>query len=490
MIRRRDFLRATLITASALVLPACGGDPETPDPGRTLTDGSANFPQSVASGDPKPTSVVLWTRVQDGDAAADLDLELEVATDEAFTKLLALDAGKAKLKALAKYDHCAKVKLAGLTAATTYYYRFIYVKGDKNLVSHVGRTKTAPAADADVTVKFAYVSCQDYIGRFYNAYLLLAQEDLDFVVHLGDYVYETTGDPSFQNTSGRAVTFTDEKEAIALDAKGKVYFAAKSLSNYRDLYKTYRSDAALQKVHELFPMIITWDDHEFSDDCYGATATYFDGKQDEADLGRRKAANQAWFEYQPVDYLAGDDFQYDPAASFPGDLEIYRDFVFGKNVHLVMTDLRTHRADHLIPEDAFPGAVALDQAALTAELGAVPAFAGAYIDVETFLAGAYKTSLTGVAMAAGFDAAKVTGKISVAFINALAAKLNPSSRWPSRSSRSTRRRRPGWRRASPSRTSESRASTAPSAPAIWCSRTPSISTPGCATRPRTGPRKT
>jgi alkaline phosphatase D len=427
MIRRRDFLRATLITASALVLPACSSDPDPATPGRTLTDGSASFPQSVASGDPKPESVVLWTRVEDKDAAsADLDLELEVATDEGFTKLLSLDAGKAKLKALARYDHCAKVKLAGLSAATTYYYRFIYVKGDKNLVSHVGRTKTAPAADADVAVKFAFVSCQDYIGRFYNAYLLIAQEDLDFVVHLGDYVYETTGDPSFQNTSGRSVTFADEKGAIALDAKGQVYHAAKSLSNYRDLYKTYRSDGNLQKVHELFPMIVTWDDHEFSDDSYGATATYFDGKKDETDVDRRKAANQAWFEYQPVDYHASEDFQYDPAAAFPGDIEIYRDFVFGKNVHLVMTDLRSHRADHLIPEDAFPGAIALDQAALTAELGAVPAFAGPYIDVETFLGGAYKTSLAGVAMAAGFDTAKITGKISVAFINALGAKLNPS----------------------------------------------------------------
>ncbi|WP_437928867.1 alkaline phosphatase D family protein [Sorangium sp. So ce291] len=424
MLKRRDFLRATLVTAGALVVPACG-DPEAVNPvipvntERELTDGSELFPQSVASGDPRPDSVVLWARVQDGEG--DLDLEVEVATDAEFTQQVALDAGQAKVKALARHDHCVKVKVRGLAAGTVYHYRFIYVKGDKGYVSRVGRTKTAPAAEADVKVRFAYVSCQDYIGRFYNTHLALAEEELDFFVHLGDYIYETTGDPSFQSTTGRGVDFTDEEGSISL-GEG-TYRAARSLSNYRELYRTYRSDANLQKVHESFPMIAIWDDHEFSDDAHGATATYFNGQEDETDVERRKAANQAWFEYQPVDY--GDDFEYDPGASIPGDIRIYRDFVFGKHVHLVMTDLRSYRPDHLIPEGAFPGKVVVDQAKLLEEFGDPPASAMPYVDdIETYSDGIYASVLAEAAEAVGYDAAEVTGKVSALYINTIVASVN------------------------------------------------------------------
>ncbi|HTN89567.1 MAG TPA: alkaline phosphatase D family protein [Sorangium sp.] len=424
MLKRRDFLRATLVTAGALVLPACG-DPEAVNPvipvdtERELTDGSEFFPQSVASGDPRPDSVVLWARVQDGEE--DLELEVEVATDAEFTQQVALDAGQARVKALARHDHCVKVKVRGLAAGTVYHYRFIYVKGDKGYVSRVGRTKTAPAAEADVKVRFAYVSCQDYIGRFYNTHLALAEEELDFFVHLGDYIYETTGDPSFQNTTGRGVDFTDEDGSISLG--DGAFRAARSLSNYRELYRTYRSDANLQKVHESFPMIAIWDDHEFSDDSHGATATYSNGQEDETDVERRKAASQAWFEYQPVDY--GDDFEYDPGASFPGDIRIYRDFVFGKHVHLVMTDLRSYRPDHLIPEGAFPGKVVVDQVKLVEEFEDVPASAMPYVeDIETFSDGIYASVLAEAAEAVGYDAAEVTGKVSVLYINTIVASVN------------------------------------------------------------------
>jgi alkaline phosphatase D len=431
MLRRRDFLRATVFTAGALLVPGCGDETTptpTPTPERKLEDGTANFPQSVASGDPRSDSVILWARVDDPDqATADLDLEIEIATDEAFTSKISLGAGQAKVKALSKYDHCAKVKITGLTAATTYHYRFIYTKGEKNLVSHVGRTRTAAAADSDVPVKFAFVSCQDFIGRYYNTHIALAQEELDFFVHLGDYIYETTGDPSFQTSKpDRAITFTDEAGALALSDGKTTYYAAKSLDNYRQLYRSIRGDKNLQKVHERFAMIATWDDHEFSNDCYGDTATYFNDEKDEKDPARRKAANQAWFEYQPVDYLGAPDFAYDPAAAVPEDIKIWRDFSFGKHVHLVMTDLRAHRVDGLVPEDALPGAVAVEQAALMAELGSLPALATPYVDVATYQAGIFKTALVAVAAVAGYDPAKITGKISVAFINGVGAKVNPS----------------------------------------------------------------
>ncbi|MFT3764959.1 MAG: alkaline phosphatase D family protein [Minicystis sp.] len=426
MQNRRDFLRATLVAAGALLVPGCGGsETETNPPTRTLTDGAAFFPQAVASGDPRSTSVILWTRVEDPDAAsADATLDLEVSLADDFKTLVELDAAQASIKALAKYDHCTKVKLTGLQPATVYYYRFIYTKGDKYYVSRVGRTKTAPAAEADVPVKFAFVSCQDYIGRFYNVHLALAEEDdLDFVVHLGDYIYETSGDPSFQSQEGRQITFTDQKGAIALGSGDATYYAAASLDNYRQLYRTYRGDAALQGVHAKFALIATWDDHEYSNDSSGALATYFDGTKNELDETRAKNARQAWFEYMPVDYQ-DEGFEYDATKAYPDDIRIYRDFVFGKNVHLVMTDLRTYRTPPLIPADAFPGTVVLDQARLTALLGAVPSAAGPYVDIETYQSGLYKQVLTQAAPTAGFDAAKVTGKISVAFINSLVTKIN------------------------------------------------------------------
>jgi alkaline phosphatase D len=432
MMKRRDFLRATLVTAGGLFVPACSGEsdsPQTPAPPWTLTPGEAYFPQSIASGDPKPGSVILWTRVIDPDNASDLTLHLEIALDSGFKSTLQL-GGQARIQATAEagFDHCAKVKVAGLAAATTYYYRFIYTKGDTHYVSRTGRTRTAPDEDADVPVRFAFVSCQDYIGRYYNTYHHLADPtafDLDFFVHLGDYVYETTGDPSFQLPDpNRKVTFADEAGAISLTATaGSTFYAAKSLDNYRDLYRTYRTDQALQAMHERVPMIPIWDDHEFSDDCFGATATYFGGEQNELDVNRRKAANQAWFEYMPVDYAEGDSFRYDSAKAFPGDIRIYRDFAYGKNVHLVLTDLRSYRPDHQIPEDAFPGKVFADEAALTAAFGTLPALAAPYVSIDDYPM--HKQALTTGAATLGYDAASVAGNLSVFFVNTVALQVDP-----------------------------------------------------------------
>src|SRR5262249_49569994 len=159
--------------------------------------------------------------------------------------------------------------------------------------SQTGRTKTAAAAGDDVPVRFAVASCQDFSGRYYNAwhYLTLLDEDLDFVVFLGDYVYETTGDPTFQSmAAGRAVTFSAAASALTLGNPASPYLAARSVSNYRDLYKTFRSDTFLQKAHERYPFVFVWDDHEYSDDCWGATSTYDDGKTDEKNVERRRNA--------------------------------------------------------------------------------------------------------------------------------------------------------------------------------------------------------
>lgn len=425
---RRAFLRATLVTASAATAAGLGPAGCAKDDGDEgpLQDGAEYFPQSVASGDPRAESVILWTRVEDADLADnDAELELELATDADFMSLVELDGDtRTQVLAQSQFDRCAKAKVRGLMPATTYYYRFIHTRADGRFVSPVGRTKTAPAADSDAKLRFAYVSCQDFNGRYYNAYAHMATMELDFIVHLGDYIYETTGDPTFQKTSGRASTFSDKAGAIAFNVgTEKEYYAASSLSNYRELYRTYRSDPALRKIHETVPMICTWDDHEFTDDAHGAVATYFDGRKDETDPDRRRRANQAWFEYMPVDYQT-EDFEYDPEQAFPGDIQIYRDFTFGKHVRLVMTDLRSYRTDHLIPEGAFPGTVVLTEAELMAELGELPTSASPYIDVDTYAAGAYKTALVAAASELDFDPAVITGNLDAVHVNNLLAKLS------------------------------------------------------------------
>jgi len=219
------------------------------------------FPQSVASGDPRPDSVVLWTRIDNPDIPD--AIQVEVATDEAFTNVVFTR----QLTASADNDWCLKVLVEGLEAYTTYYYRFVYGTGAVMEYSTVGRTKTAPTPEMAVPVRFAVAYGQDYIGRYYNTYLKLLvdhDEDIDFVVHLGDYIYETTGDPAFQDpTDERKIEFDDIDGAIPLGSEDDRYYAAASLSNYRDLYRTYRSDPMLQQVHERWPMIVIWDDHEY-----------------------------------------------------------------------------------------------------------------------------------------------------------------------------------------------------------------------------------
>lgn len=448
MLNRRRFLTGTVLFAGAATL-GCSDDetsptgqpdstdgdttdsettesgdtpqPDVSDPGPK--DGSAWFPQSVASGDPRPASVVLWARVRDPkDGARSVPVVLEVSKSEDFAALIPLradDAAPVALAAVPAQDHCVKVRVEGLEPGTRYYYRFVIEQEGARYSSRVGRTRTAPALETDIPVRFAWVSCQDMNGRFYNAYkrLLTLDPEPDFIVHLGDYIYETTGDPSFQDAgTPRAVTFTDTAGAIVFnEGTESQYYAARSLSNYREIYQQVRADPVLQAVHERFPFIVTWDDHEFSDDAWQAHATYTDGEKDETDETRRRVASQAWSEYMPVDFPDAPDFVYDPSAPLGQDIRLYRDFAFGKHVSLFLTDLRSYRTDHLIPEDAYPGAVAADQDALAAALGDAPTDLTPLIDIDTFAGGVYKAPL--LAMAVTPD--KVTGRIGVSWVNSV-----------------------------------------------------------------------
>jgi alkaline phosphatase D len=324
------------------------------------------FPQSVASGDPTANSVVLWTRAVTSDGGIPTSVDLAVATDQAMTNVVL----SRSIDVDAEYDGVLKVKVDGLLPYHDYYYQFSF--GGNS--SPTGRTRTAPTPDMDVPVRFAVVYCQDYIGRYYNAYLKMLldhDEDIDFVVHLGDYIYETTGDPQFQEQDDeRGIEFEDTEGAISLGSGEDAYYAAASLSNYRDIYRTYRSDEVLQQVHERWPMLVIWDDHEYSDDAWGATATYFDGRADEYDVDRKHNAERAFYEWVPIDAGLDEDGLLDIGADdlYPNAM-IYRDLVYGSNLHLVLTDLRSFRPDHLIPEDAFPGTIAMDEAALAGLVG-------------------------------------------------------------------------------------------------------------------------
>jgi alkaline phosphatase D len=450
-----NFTRRKLLQAIVVVVPAaqaCGSDsppPATPpgpmpdggmpDAGPMIEDGQRYFPQSVASGDPKPDSVILWTRAFD-EALPDGDykMTLQVATDSSFTTML---VSKADLPATRAHDHALKVKLTGLMPKTTYYYRFLYERDNKRLTSKTGRTRTAPAAGADVPVRFAVTTCQDFIGRYYNSWQRLVQldQDLDFVVFLGDYIYETTGDPSFMSAAGaRNVKFSDPASAMTLGTAPATYQAASSVSNYRDIYKTVRSDPFLRAAHERYPFVFIWDDHEYSDDCSGAGATYTDGRVDETNENRRRNSEQAFFEYVPLDHPGVGDGAVDVDAlpRYP-DTEIYRDLAFGKHLRLVVSDYRTYRPDHIVPEEAYPAKVIMDAAVLTAAnlADVFKSDAFAYVDIDAPEYASQKAVLNlayqQLAVAAGLDDAtaatradaNVKGLVSLAYLNAVLAQL-------------------------------------------------------------------
>lgn len=371
MVRRRDFL---LGSVASIVFVACGsstdedpGKPQLPGDNTTVPNGIAPelkdvpvtatssaedsdryFPQGLASGDPKPDRVILWTRAEPTamKSSADEDLELEyiVAKDESLTDIVA----RGKIPAAAVADHTVRIVPTGLDAGRVYWYRF-EIAGK---TTRVARTRTAPSPDSDIPVKFAFCSCQDFIGRYYHSWQAMLDEKagLDFVLFLGDYIYETVNDGRFQTTSpDRTIALPDGMDTSTTQDGSRM--AARTLADYRALYKAYRSDPILKEVHRLYPFIITWDDHEFADDCWQDHSTSFNeldpktgGFTDEANPSRRKAASRAFSEYQPA------DIQHDNRATFPNDIKIYRTVRWGKHVEMFMTDQRMYRDDHLIPE--------------------------------------------------------------------------------------------------------------------------------------------
>jgi len=350
---RRKFIKwgsfLTVSVASTGILTACGGgndDGDSDSSGNAAPPANGSnppagptFAQGVASGDPKPDSIVLWTRVDGANGTDPVNMTVQVATDDAFTKLVVNDT----ISADPSFDYTIRHKVVGLNASTSYFYRFIM--GTTN--STVGRTKTAPADGAGVAqLKFAFISCQDWNANHWGAFDDMLNEDLDFVVHVGDYIYELL--------PARVLTGATEKTHTALTLPngtkmddGSVY--ATTVADYRALYKSYRSDPRLQALHARFPMIAIWDDHEFSDDSWQDHQTYTPTDDQTEQLARRRSANQAWFEFMPADVTLD--------LNNPGfeNIQIYRSFTFGSLATLIMTDERLYRDDHVIPESVSGG---------------------------------------------------------------------------------------------------------------------------------------
>ena len=350
-----------------------------------------SFPQGVASGDPRATSVVLWTRVvRDGDRAGRrVRVRVQVATDAGCVHRVV----DHDVVATAASDHTVRVLITGLRPATAYHYRF---SAGRDTIS--GQTRTAPAAEADVQVNLAWVSCQDYSPGTYGAYRQLILDDearpeadrIHAVVHLGDVIYETRNDVSQTplDDNFQPITLNNPDGTPRVIApfpsgggtRAGLNFAT-TLADYRHLYKTYLSDPDVQAARARWPFVAIWDDHEFTDDCWQSQANYTNGSTlDEGDQTRRVAASQAWFEFVPTQLTGAggvpgvpsesEDFSPVAVSDAPftapdddnfvrepnnvaaiGAISIYRSLRFGKHVELVMTDLRSYRSDHAIPEE-------------------------------------------------------------------------------------------------------------------------------------------
>ncbi len=308
----RFFPIGVLSVGSSVVGSSCSSSKS----GKTFEISRELFPQSVASGDVTQNSAVIWTRTNSDPSP----ILYQIAKDENFENVIYQDV----LTPSAQSDYTLRVKVKNLSPAERYYYRFL--KDD--ISSPIGTFKTLPSSPD--RIRFAFVSCQDYTNGFYSSWYHLAQEDIDFVVHLGDYIYETAGEATFQYAQLRKIKLPPYNVALTLD-------------DYRTLYKIYRSDFYLQLAHERFPFYIIWDDHEYANDAASCLSPD-NGKQvygQDCQIKRRLEASQVWFEYMPADVY------FDPKEEdYKKQIKIYRSFSFGNLATLILTDERLYRSPH------------------------------------------------------------------------------------------------------------------------------------------------
>lgn len=281
------------------------------------------FSLGVASGDPNARSVVLWTKLApdpidpDGGMKPEpVQVAWEIAKDDAMKDIVA----KGTSLATPQLGHSVHVEVPGLEPDRWYWFRFH--AGDAT--SPIGRTRTLPAPGANPEkLRFAFASCQHYETGLFTAYEQMAKDNLDLVCHLGDYIYEYPGaDKRVRKHSG--------------PAKTKI----KTLADYRERHMQYRADPLLHGMHALCPWFVTWDDHEFDNNCASDIQEQQPGGAPMADpvvfLEQRAAAYQAYYEMMPL-----------RKRSLPqgADMLLYRKASFGQLAELFVLDTRQYRTD-------------------------------------------------------------------------------------------------------------------------------------------------
>lgn len=286
-------------------------------PARATTAEPLAFLHGVASGDPLPDGILLWTRVTPtpdslpgSGNGPDVEVTWLIATDKALKNVVATG----KVKATAATDHTVKADVRGLTPATDYWFAF----EAEGVASPTAHTRTAPAADAAVTnLRFGVVTCANWEAGYFASYRHLAsRSDLDAWLHLGDYIYEYgTGEYGTRDTVVRPHIPTHEIITLA---------------DYRARHGNYKTDTDLQSLHAKAPVIAIWDDHEFADNSWSGGAENHTEGAEGTWTARQAAAKQAYFEWMPVR----------PAL----EGTTYRRLRFGKLADLSLLDLRSFRS--------------------------------------------------------------------------------------------------------------------------------------------------
>ncbi|MFE7325098.1 alkaline phosphatase D family protein [Streptomyces sp. NPDC057565] len=308
--------RRTLVKAAAATAVAA---PVLAATSARAADGPA-FLHGVASGDPLPDGILLWTRVTPTPDAvpgsgrgADTAVRWEVAEDKEFARVVAQGSTVAR----AASDHTVKADVRGLAPATAYWFRFSAGDG-AGVLSPAGRTRTAPAPGTTAPgVRFGVVSCANWESGYFSPYRHLAgRADLDAVLHLGDYIYEYA--------SG---SYPDTKYVVR---QHEPTHEILTLADYRTRHGRYKTDSDLQTLHATHPVIAIWDDHEFANDAWSGGAENHTPDTEGAWADRAAGAKQAYFEWMPV------------RASTEGT--VYRRLRFGTLADLHLLDLRTFRS--------------------------------------------------------------------------------------------------------------------------------------------------
>src|SRR5581483_3597581 len=295
-VNRRQFILA----AAALGCPAVWARSATRPSALAWHERRDLYPQGVASGDPHPVSVILWTRRPFERGAQSAQLTVELALDPGFTKVIASAAPPVHADA----DWTCRVLVGNLAPRTVYWYRFTDAQGNG---SRIGRTITAPRDRDTHAVKFAFVSCQSVNEGAQNAYRRMIYEDrrapeaerLGFVLHLGDFIYEVVEYPDEVKTRYDRTIY--DLGRIPDARKVANFHVPTTLEGYRFVWQAHLNDPDIQDARAYLPFVPMWDNHEFSWQGWQSFIKY--GQKVEPAQALKVAAMQAWFEYQPARVL-------------------------------------------------------------------------------------------------------------------------------------------------------------------------------------------